>query len=80
VAVLTEVLKRPITIVEVSAEENVALLARRLPDPIARQKVAMRAGAPRSIADCPALPLGNQRTPYAAWAAANAAAFSAEGR
>ncbi len=80
VTVLTEVLKRPITIVEVSAEEHVALLARRLPEPIARQKVAMRAGAPRSIADCPDVPLGKERTPYAAWAAANVAAFEVEGR
>jgi len=80
VNVITEVLKRPITIVEVSAEEHVALLARRLPDPIARQKVAMRAEAPRSIADCPDLPLGKERTPYAAWAAANIAAFGIEGR
>ena len=80
VTVLAEVLKRPITIVEVSAEEHVALLAQRLPDPIARQKVAMRAGAPRSIAECPALPLDKERTPYAAWAAANVAAFGVEGR
>jgi uncharacterized protein YbjT (DUF2867 family) len=80
VTVLTEVLKRPITIVEVSAEEHVALLARRLPEPIARQKVAMRAAAPRSIADCPDVPLGKERTPYAAWAAANFAAFGVEGR
>jgi uncharacterized protein YbjT (DUF2867 family) len=78
VTVLIEVLKRPITIVEVSAEEHVALLARRLPEPIARQKVAIRAGAPRSIADCPDLPLGKEGTPYAAWAAANVAAFGAE--
>ena len=75
VPVLAEVLDRPITIVEVSADEHVALLARRLPDPIARQKVAMRADAPRLIADCPDLPLGEERTPYAAWAAANVAAF-----
>jgi uncharacterized protein YbjT (DUF2867 family) len=75
VTVLATVLNRPITIVEVSAEEHVALLAQRLPAPIARQKVAMRAAAPRSIADCPELPLGKERTPYAAWAAANAAAF-----
>jgi len=40
----------------------------------------MRAGAPRSIADCPDLPLGKERTTYAAWAAANAAAFTPEGR
>lgn len=80
VTVLTKVLKRPITIVEVSAEDHVTLLAQRLPDPIARQKVAMRAGAPRSIADCPDLPLGKERTPYAAWAASNAAAFGVEGR
>jgi uncharacterized protein YbjT (DUF2867 family) len=79
VTLLTEVLKRQITIVEVSAEEHVALLSRRLPDPIARQKVAMRAGAPRSIADCPDLPLGKEGTSYAAWAAANVAAFGVEG-
>jgi uncharacterized protein YbjT (DUF2867 family) len=80
VSTLTEVLKRLITVVEVSAEEHVALLAQRLPDPIARQKVAMRAGAPRSMADCPDVPLGKERTPYAAWAAANVAAFGVEGR
>jgi uncharacterized protein YbjT (DUF2867 family) len=80
VTVLIEVLKRPITIVEVSAEEHVALLARRLPEPIARQKVAMRAGAPRSIADCPDLPPGKDRTPYSAWAPANVAAFGVDGR
>jgi uncharacterized protein YbjT (DUF2867 family) len=80
VSVLSEVLKRPITVVEVSAEEHVALLARRLPEPIAQQKVAMRAAAPRSIADCPDVPLGKERTPYAAWAAANFAAFGVEGR
>jgi hypothetical protein len=56
------------------------LLARRLPDPIARQKVAMRADAPRSIADCPDLPLGEERTPYAAWAASNVAAFEVKDR
>jgi uncharacterized protein YbjT (DUF2867 family) len=76
VTVLAEALKRPITIVEVSPEEHVALLAQRLPEPIARQKVAMKAEAPRSIADCPDLPLGKERTPYAAWAAANIAAFA----
>jgi uncharacterized protein YbjT (DUF2867 family) len=80
VTVLTEVLKRPITIVEVSAEEHVALLARQLPEPIARQKLAMRAEAPRSIADCPDVPLGKERTRYAAWAAVNVAAFGVEGR
>jgi len=80
VTVLAEVLKRPITIVEVSAEEHVALLARRLPEPIARQKVTMRAAAPRSIAGCPDVPLVKERTPYAAWAAANVAAFGVEGR
>jgi uncharacterized protein YbjT (DUF2867 family) len=79
VTVLAQVLDRPITIVEVSAEEHETLLARRLPAPIARQKVAMRARAPRSIADCPDLPLGKERTPYAAWAAANAASFGVEG-
>jgi len=78
VTVLAEVLKRPITILEVSAEEHVALLARRLPEPIARQKVAMRAEAPRSIGDCPDVPLDKERTPYAAWAAANAAEFGVE--
>jgi uncharacterized protein YbjT (DUF2867 family) len=80
VTVLAQVLKRPIAIAEVSAEQHEALLARRLPARIARQKVAMRAGAPRSIADCPELPLGTERTPYAAWAAANTAAFRVEGR
>lgn len=80
VTVLSDVLKRPITIVEVSADEHAALLARRLPEPIARQKVVLRAAAPRSIADCPDLPLGKERTPYAAWAAANAAAFGVEVR
>jgi uncharacterized protein YbjT (DUF2867 family) len=80
VTVVAEVLKRPITIVEVSAKEHVALLAQRLPEPIARQKVAMRAEAPRSIADCPELPPGEERTPYAAWAAANVATFEAESR
>ena len=75
VTVLTKVLERPITIVEISAEEHVAVLARRLPDPIARQKVAMRAVGPRSIAECPDLPVGKEGTPYAAWAAANAPAF-----
>ena len=80
VAVLTEVLQRPITIVEVSTEEHGTLLALRLPDPIARQKVAMRAAAPRSIADCPDVPLGKEHTPYAAWAVANVAAFGIEGR
>jgi uncharacterized protein YbjT (DUF2867 family) len=80
VTVLAEVLKRPITIVEVSAEEHVTLLAQRLPEPIARQKVAMRAEAPQSIADCPELPPGEERTPYAAWAAANVATLEAENR
>jgi uncharacterized protein YbjT (DUF2867 family) len=80
VSVLAEVLERPITLVEVSAEEHVAALARRLPEPIARQKVGMRAEAPRSIADCPDLALDGQRTPYAAWAAANVAAFGVGGR
>jgi uncharacterized protein YbjT (DUF2867 family) len=80
VSVLSEVLKRPITVVEVSAEEHVALLARRLPEPIAQQKVAMRAAAPRSIADCPDVPLGKERTPYAAWAAPNFATFGVESR
>jgi len=80
VTVLAKALNRPITVVEVSAEEHVALLAQRLPAPIARQKVTMRAGAPRSIADCPDLPLGKDRTSYAAWAAANIAAFGVEVR
>lgn len=80
VTVLSDVLKRPISIAEISAEEHAALLSRRLPEPIARQKVAMRAAAPRSIADCPNVPLGKDGTPYAAWAAANAAAFGVEGR
>ena len=78
VTVLAEVLQRPVNIVEVSAEEHVALLARRLPDPIARQKVDMRAAAPRSIADCPDVLLVKERTPYSAWAAANVAAFGVE--
>jgi uncharacterized protein YbjT (DUF2867 family) len=80
VTVLAKVLNRPITIVDVSAEEHVALLAQRLPAPIAHQKVAMRAAAPRSVAGCPALPLGKERTPYAMWAPANVAAFGVEGR
>jgi uncharacterized protein YbjT (DUF2867 family) len=80
VTVLAEVLKRPITVVEVSAEEHVALLARRLPEPIASQKVAMRAEAPRSLADCPVLPLREEGTPYVAWAAANIASFGTGGR
>jgi uncharacterized protein YbjT (DUF2867 family) len=80
VTVLAQVLKRPIAIAEVSANEHEAILARRLPAAIARHKVAMRAGAPRSIAECPDLPLGTERTPYAAWAAANAASFGVEGR
>jgi uncharacterized protein YbjT (DUF2867 family) len=80
VTVLAEVLERPITIVEVSAEKHVALLAQRLPEPIARQKVAMRAEAPRSIADCPELPADEERTPYVAWAAANVATFGVEVR
>src|SRR5205807_1636547 len=75
VTVLAKVLNRPITIAEVSAEEHAALLAQRLPAPIAHQKVAMRVGAPQSIADCPDLPLGQERTPYVVWAAANEAAF-----
>jgi hypothetical protein len=80
VTVLTEVLERPITIVEVPAEEHAALLAQRLPDRIARQKVTMRAQAPRSIAACPDLPLGKKRTPDATWAAANVAAFGVGSR
>jgi hypothetical protein len=39
-----------------------------------------RAAAPRSIADCADVPLGKDRTPYSAWAAANAAAFGIEDR
>jgi hypothetical protein len=80
VTVLAEVLQRPITIVEVSAEEHVALLTQRLPAPIARQKVELRAAAPRSVADCPDVPLEKERTSYAAWAAANVAAFGIECR
>ncbi len=78
VAVLTGVLNRPIAIREVSADEHRALLARQLPEPIAAQKVAMLGAAPRSIRDCPDLPLGEGRTPYSAWAAANTAVFGAE--
>lgn len=75
VAVLAGVLNRPITIREVSADEHRALLARLLPEPIAAQKVAMLGAARRSIRDCPDLPLGEGRTPYSVWAAANTAAF-----
>jgi len=75
VGVLAGVLDRPITIREVSADEHRALLARLLPEPIAAQKVAMLGAAPRSIRDCPDLQLGEGRTPYAVWAAANTAAF-----
>ena len=75
VAVLAELLNRPITIREISADEHRALLARLLPEPIAAQKVAMLGDAPRSIRDCPDLPLGEGRTPYSVWAAANTAAF-----
>jgi uncharacterized protein YbjT (DUF2867 family) len=75
IAVLAEVLHRPITIAEISADEHRALLARLLPEPIAAQKVAMLGDAPRSIRDCPDLPLGQGRTPYSVWAAANTAAF-----
>jgi uncharacterized protein YbjT (DUF2867 family) len=78
VTVVAAALKRPITIVEVSADEHVALLAQRLPEPIARQKVAIKAEAPRSIADCPDLPLGKERTRYVEWVAANIAAFGAD--
>jgi uncharacterized protein YbjT (DUF2867 family) len=75
VAVLSDVLNRPITIREVSAEHHRAVLARLLPEPIAAQKVAMLGAAPRSIRDCPDLPLGEGRTPYSVWVAANTAAF-----
>jgi uncharacterized protein YbjT (DUF2867 family) len=78
VTVVAAALKRPITIVEVSADEHVALLAQRLPEPIARQKVAIKAEAPRSIADCPDLPLGKERTRYVEWVAANIAAFGVD--
>lgn len=77
VATLADVLERPISIREVSPDEHVALLARVRPEPIARQKVMMLGAAPRSITDCPELPLGSGRTRYAVWAAANAAAFEA---
>ena len=72
---LAGVLNRPITIREVSADQHRALLARLLPEPIARQKVAMLGTAPRSIPEGPDLPLGDGRTPYPVWAAANTAAF-----
>lgn len=75
VAVLAGVLNRPITIQEVSADEHRALLAHLLPEPIARQKVAMLDAAPRSIPEGPDLPLDETRTPYSVWAAANTAAF-----
>jgi len=75
VAVLAGVLNRPITIREVPADEHRVLLARVLPEPIAAQKVAMLGAAPRSMRDCPDLPLGDRRTPYSMWAAANTAAF-----
>jgi uncharacterized protein YbjT (DUF2867 family) len=75
VAVLAEVLNNPITIREISADEQRALLARLLPEPIAAQKVAMLGATPQSMRDCPDLPLGDGRTPYSAWATANTAAF-----
>jgi uncharacterized protein YbjT (DUF2867 family) len=75
VGMLADVLNRPITIREVSTDEHLALLAHLLPEPIAAQKVAMLGAAPRSIRDCPDLPLGEGRTPYSVWAAANTAAF-----
>jgi uncharacterized protein YbjT (DUF2867 family) len=75
VGVLAGVLNRPITVRDVSADEHRALLARLLAEPIAGQKVAMLGAAPRSIRDCPDLPLGEGRTPYSVWAAANTAAF-----
>ncbi len=79
VEVLVGVLNTPITIREVSADEHRALLARRLPEPIAAQKVAMLGAAPRSLDDCPDLPLGQRRTPYSVWAAMNTAAFGPTG-
>jgi uncharacterized protein YbjT (DUF2867 family) len=90
VAVLADVLNRPIAVREVSPDEHVALLARVRPEPIVRQKVMMLAAAPtmsrlpeehqgRSIADCPELPLGKERTCYPAWAAAHTAAFGGTG-
>jgi uncharacterized protein YbjT (DUF2867 family) len=75
VAVLAGVLNRPITVREVSADDHRAVLARLLPEPIAAQKVAMLGAAPRSMRDCPDLPLGETRTPYSVWVAANTAAF-----
>ena len=75
VAVLADVLNTPITIREVSAEEHRAVLARRLPEPIAAQKAAMLGAAPRSIPEGSHLPQGEGRTPYSVWAAANTAAF-----
>jgi hypothetical protein len=63
------------TVREISADEYRAVLARLLPEPIAAQKVVMLGAAPRAMRDCPDLPLGQGRTPYSAWAAANAAAF-----
>jgi uncharacterized protein YbjT (DUF2867 family) len=75
VAVLADALGRPITIRQVSPDEHQSILARVRPEPIARQKVMMLGEAPRAIADCPKLPLGQRRTPYSVWAAANTAAF-----
>jgi uncharacterized protein YbjT (DUF2867 family) len=80
VAVLAAVLGKPITIREVSADEHQAVLARVRPEPIAGQKVMMLAAAPRSLRDCPVLPLRRRRTRYSVWAAANTAAFGVEGR
>lgn len=74
-AVLADVLERPIRVEQISPDEHVAALARARPEPIARQKVMMLSRAPRSIAECPQLPLGTHRTRYSAWAAANSAAF-----
>lgn len=79
VAVLAGVMNRSIIIREVSADEHRALLAGLLPEPIAAQKVAMLGTAPRSLCDCPDLPLGQGRTPYSVWAAANTAAFGLGG-
>jgi uncharacterized protein YbjT (DUF2867 family) len=80
VAVLTGVLDRPITIRDVSVDEHRDLLARFLPEPIARQKVDILSATPQSIHACPDLPHRQGRTPYAVWAAANTAAFGAGAR
>lgn len=80
VAVLTDVLGRPITVQVVSPDEHRRVLARVRPEPIARQKLLMLSAAPRSIGDCPDLPLSQGNTTYSAWAAANAAAFGIAAR